>query len=102
MKKGRSVPLEPMLLDKLRDVEFAATFLTNSFDSNSDEDFEAFFDALELIVKAAGVSNVSDKMGASRDTIYKVFKTQNPTVKTLRSVLRCLDLELAVVPRKKA
>ncbi len=99
-KRGRASSFEPKLLEKLKDIEFAAEFLTSSFDGNSDEDFEAFFDALQQIIKAQGISNVAEKMASGRDTLYKMFKSHNPTVKTLRSVLNCLDLELAVIPKR--
>lgn len=101
-KNGRSVPFEPILLDKLKDVDFAAEFLSSSFDGNSDEDFEAFFDALQQIIKAQGVTNVAEKMASGRDVLYKMFQNHNPTVRTLRSVLNCLELDLAVVALKRA
>jgi probable addiction module antidote protein len=97
-----AVPYEPQLLEDLKDIKFAAGYLNSCIDGDSDEDFEVFFNALGDIVKAQGVTNVAKKLNRTRDTFYKAFsKHRNPTIRTLREMLHGLDLEIAIVPKKK-
>jgi probable addiction module antidote protein len=101
-KNGRSAPFEPYLLEKLKDVDFAADFLNASYDGDTDEEFEAFFNAVALISKAYGITQLSEKASITRDALYKLFQSRNPKFKTLRSVLNALELDIAIVPKKRA
>lgn len=104
-KYSRSVPYEPQLLEDLKDLEFATGFLSEVLaqGEDSDEDFEVLFGAMEKVMRAQGMTITAKKMKMSRDALYKAFKKhQNPTVKTFREMLHAVDMEMAIVPRKRA
>jgi probable addiction module antidote protein len=101
----RSVPYEPMLLEDLKDLEFATGFLSKVLaqGDDSDEDFEVLFGAIEKVMRAQGMTVTAKKMKMSRDALYKAFKRhKNPTVRTFREMLHSVDMEMAIVPRKRA
>lgn len=103
MKKSKApaaVPYDDILLEDLKDLNFAANYLTACIDGDSDEDFEVFFSAIGKIMKAQGMSLSAKKMGVSRDALYKAFtKHRNPTIKTFRQMLNSVDLDIAIVPK---
>jgi probable addiction module antidote protein len=91
-----SIPYEPFLLENLKDLDFAAEYLAHAVDGTDDEEFEIFYSALENIVKAQGIENVAEKMDSSRDTLYKMFKHQNATHRTLARLLDAVGLTLSI------
>lgn len=102
-KKAAAVPFEPYLLSKLKSPEMAANYLSAILaeGSDTDEDFEVFFRALEKVLQANGISDTAKKLGIARDTLYKIFRShRNPTVKTLRAILNSVDMDMAVVYKK--
>lgn len=101
-KVPASVSYDARLLEDLKDVDYAAQYLTACMGGDTDEDFEVFFEALKKIVTAHGVTNVARKMNKTRDALYKAFNShKNPTLKTFRETLHGLDLEIAIVPRHR-
>jgi probable addiction module antidote protein len=96
---GRSVAYEPGLIEDLKDLDFAAEYLSSCTDSDGDpdEEFEIFFRALEQIVKAQGVDNVAERMELKRDTVYKMFRHQNPTYRNLAKLLHAIGLGISIV-----
>jgi probable addiction module antidote protein len=105
-KKPAAVPHEPFLLSWLQgNPERCSAFLSEILlqGNDSEEDFEVFFSAIEKVLRAQGIADTAKKMGVARDTIYKTFRDhRNPTVKTFRSMINAMDMELAVVPKKRA
>lgn len=97
------VPYEPDLLDRLRDPEYGANYLTACLNSGGEpeEELEVFLAAIGKIVKALGVADVAHEMEMSRDALYKIFAGhQNPTTKTLLKLLDALQFELTIIPKQ--
>jgi probable addiction module antidote protein len=87
-------------LEKLSDPGRAARYLTAALGDST----EAFLHACKNVLQAHQVSAVAKKAGVTRETLYRSFSaTGNPTLETLESVLRAVDLKISgVEPRTKA
>ena len=95
---GTSVkPYEDYLLEQLRDPELAAAYLTVTLTEGSTEEFLL---ALRSVADAhGGVGAVAEAAQLNRQTLYRTLSgSGNPTVATLRSVLRALGMDLAFAP----
>jgi probable addiction module antidote protein len=88
---------EAFLHKELQDPELAAAYLTAALTEGSTEEFLL---ALRSVADAhGGVSVVAEAADLNRQTLYRTLSGQgNPTISTLRSVLRALGLELAFTP----
>lgn len=99
-KVAPAVPYEPFLLEKLKDPEFAALYLTDCIRGPSDdESIDLFFSALFEICKARGISLSAEAAHLTRDVFSKALKGHhNPTFKTFRKILNSQDLDIKIVP----
>lgn len=87
-----------LLDEKLKDPELACNFISDAIETNDSEYLKV---ALGDVVRAYGVSEISDKTGINRQSIYKMLSEDgNPTHKNLVSILDTLGLELTVRPKK--
>lgn len=88
---------ETFLQEELRDPELAAAYLTAALAEGASEEFLL---ALRSVADAhGGVGAVAEAAQLNRQTLYRTLSGQgNPTLATLRSVLRVLGLELAFTP----
>lgn len=97
--KKKTTSYDDFLHEKLKDFDFAIEYLNSSVSDFTDDDFEVFFNALLLVAKAQGMTNVSQVSGVSRDAIYKIFtKHRNPTFKTFVKTLKALGMSISIVP----
>lgn len=87
-------PYEVFLQEELRDPELAAAYLTAALTEGSTEEFLL---ALRSVADAhGGVGAVADAAQLNRQTLYRTLSGNgNPTIATLRSVLRALGMDLA-------
>jgi probable addiction module antidote protein len=69
-----------------------------------EENDPAFFaDAIGVVLRARGMSQLAKKTGLTRDTLYKAFgEGGNPTLDTLFRVLRALGIRLVATPKHHA
>ena len=71
-----------------------ARLVSNALDS---DDTEFLIDAIGIVVRARGMSEVAKATGLSRQALYAAFGPKgNPTISTLVKVLNCLGLSLAL------
>jgi probable addiction module antidote protein len=86
---------EDWLHEKLKDAEFAAEFLNAA---GEDDDTKTYLTALRKVVDArGGIALVAEKTDLSRETLYRTLSTSgNPTIKTLRAVLKATGLKFGV------
>lgn len=85
------------LLLKLKDSEFAATYLKAALDETMiDGNTEAFLLALKNVVEARSkVSNVAQKAEINRQHLYKLLSGEgNPTLETMISILGAVGLAI--------
>jgi probable addiction module antidote protein len=89
------------LIQKLKDPEFAAAYLTQTL---AEKDPQAFLIALRDVVEAAGgVSRLAQTVKLRRGSLYRILSAKgNPTVVTLQQVLEPLGLRMAVDAAKAA
>lgn len=90
-------PYEAFLLEELHDPELAAAYLTAALTEGSTEEFLL---ALRSVAEAhGGVGAVAEAAQLNRQALYRTLSGDgNPTLATLRSVLRVLGLDLAFTP----
>ncbi len=89
----------------VKDPEEALAYLRASLDDYmKDGDLEAFLITLRTVADAkGGVTELSNKTGLNRQNLYKILsKDGNPTLKTMRTILNSLDLNLSVTSSKAA
>ena len=83
------------LLKRLADPEYAAEYLAQV---PAEKDSAAFLIALKDVVEAGGgVGNLAGRVGLKRPSLYKILsKNGNPTLETLREILKPLGLRVSV------
>ncbi len=85
-------------LEKLTNPVNAASYLTAALEDSPD----LFLDALKDVIQAHKVSRVAQEAGLTRESLYRSFSANgNPTLDTLRSVLKAMDLKLSAVSTKE-
>ena len=100
MSKANTKPFDPA--EYLDDSESIAAYLTDALES---EDPAFVADALGVVARARGLSEVARKAGVSRESLYRALSSDgNPEFATVLRVLQALDLRLsaAPIPQKKS
>jgi len=94
MSKTNTKPFDPA--EYLDDSESIAAYLTDALES---EDPVFVADALGVVARARGMSEVASKAGLSRESLYRALSADgNPEFATVLRVLQALDLRLSAVP----
>lgn len=94
MSKTKTKPFDPA--EYLDDSESIAAYLTDALESG-DPAFIA--DALGVVARARGMSEVARDAGVSRESLYRALSTDgNPEFATVLRVVRALGLQLSAVP----
>lgn len=101
-KAPKSAPFDPRLMEALKDPQACVEYLIHSVDGFDDDDFDAFFAALEDVCRAQGMNHVALRSEITRDALYKMFKSHNPKLQTFSRLLGSVGLGIALVPRDPA
>lgn len=97
MTQTKTRPFDPA--EYLDDPESVAAYMTDALESG-DPAFVA--DALGVIARARGMSEVAHEAGLSRESLYRALSTEgNPEFATVLRVLRALGLRLSAVPEQR-
>lgn len=99
MSKAKTKPFDPA--EYLDDSESLAAYMSDALES---EDPAFVADALGVIARARGMSEVAREAGVSRESLYRSLSTDgNPEFATVLRVVRALGLRLSATPvqRKK-
>jgi probable addiction module antidote protein len=85
------------LLERLKEPEYAAAYLAQVLE---DGDNAAFLIALKDVVDAGGgMSAMAGRVDLKRPSLYKILsKKGNPTLSTLREILKPLGLRVSIMP----
>lgn len=99
MSKGRvpaAVPAKPYELERLRDPETAAAYLSIAA---SDDDPAAFLQALRNVTEAmGGIAKIASRTGLNRQQLYRTLsKDGNPEFRSLTKILRVSGVGLQFV-----
>ena len=90
------------LLKRLKNPEYAAGYLADVLETESQE---AFLIAIKNVLEArkANLSKLSKKSGITRQAVYRALsKTGNPRLSTLHGILKAAGLRIVFEPEKKA
>ena len=101
MAKSKTLRHDDVMIEKIkRNPRFGVEYLNASLHSDADTWFEEFMIALGHFSRAMGISASHLSQGRSRDAIYKALnKHRNPTIKTLRSILDGVGVEMVLRKR---
>jgi probable addiction module antidote protein len=97
MSTAQTTPFDPA--EYLDDSESIAAYLTDALESN-DPAFVA--DALGVLARARGMSEVAREAGVSRESLYRALSADgNPEFATVLKVMRALGLQLLAAPLRR-
>ena len=92
-----SVDYQPFLLEDLKDLEYAAGYLTAALEEGED----VFLLAVRNVAKAqGGMKALSEAAKLNRESLYDMLSaTGNPLFSSVTSVLDRLGLQLKFMPK---
>ncbi len=97
MTKAKTKPFDPA--EYLDDSEAIAAYMTEALESG-DPAFVA--DALGVVARARGMTEVAREAGVSRESLYRALSADgNPEFATVLRVVHALGLRLSVTPANK-
>lgn len=97
MNKAKTKPFDPA--EYLDDSESIAAYMSEALDT---EDPAFVADALGVVARARGMSEVAREAGVSRESLYRSLSTDgNPEFATVLRVIRALGLRLSATPLKR-
>ena len=80
----------------LVDDEEIAAFMADAFESG---DAGYIANALGIVARAKGMTQIAQQTGLSREQLYRSFSAAgNPTLKTTLSVMKALGIDLTAKP----
>jgi probable addiction module antidote protein len=98
MTKAKTKPFDPA--EYLDDNESVAAYMSDALES---DDPAFVIDALGVVARARGMSEVAREAGVSRESLYRSLSTDgNPEFATVLRVVRALGLRLSAAPAKRA
>lgn len=102
-KLSPAVDNEPLLLENLKDPEYATEFLNNAIEEFFDDgDIQSFNAILGYIIKAGNVTQIAKECGMSRSQIYRMTNgTCEASLTKTFKLLRAIGLQFKVEPVKK-
>jgi probable addiction module antidote protein len=94
MTKHKTKPFDPA--EYLDDLDAIAAYMTEALET-ADPAFIA--DALGIVARARGMSEVAREAGVSRESLYRALSSDgNPEFATVLRVVRALGLRLSAAP----
>jgi probable addiction module antidote protein len=92
----KTKPFDPA--EYLDNDEAIASYMTDALETG-DPSFVA--DALGVVARARGMSEVARQAGVSRESLYRALSAEgNPELGTVMRVMQALGLQLSVTPAK--
>jgi probable addiction module antidote protein len=94
MSTAKTKPFDPA--EYLDNSESIAAYMSEALES---EDPAFIADALGVIARARGMSEVAREAGVSRESLYRALSANgNPEFATVLRVVRALGLQLSAIP----
>lgn len=101
IKKERSpsVPYEPYLLEDLKDLEYAAGYLSTALQEGE----QIFYLALKNVAKAqGGIKSLSESTNLNRESLYDMLSEKgNPLFNNISKILNSLGIDIHFKIKKK-
>jgi len=94
---------EAMLRELRTDPEYAAEFVKVALEEMEDpQTCAAALLALRTVAEAYGMAKVAEDAGIQRESLYRALSPNgNPTLRTLRAVMKAVGLRISAVPDKE-
>lgn len=84
------------IAENLDSKEAVAAFLTDALETG---DITYINSAFDTAIRAKGMAGISEKIGASRTSLYKTFKEgSHPKFETLLDVMNAFDMRFTATP----
>lgn len=94
MRRQELKPFDPA--DYLKSDEAMAEYLTAALET---EDAALIADALGVVARAKGMTQIANETGLGRNSLYKALSREgNPELSTVLRVIRALGLKLSAHP----
>jgi probable addiction module antidote protein len=94
-KRTRSY--EEDLQQRLQDPAYAAEYLKAAIEDDEEDSDALFLLALRDVAKAHKMTRIAESTGLNRESLYKMLSgTGNPSLSSLKAVLKALNLKLTV------
>lgn len=81
----------------LKNDEMMAAFLENMLENGTTADF---IQALNTVARAKGMSELSEKTGIGRESLYKTLSSEKPRFDTIFKIIQALGLNVSIVPKQ--
>jgi probable addiction module antidote protein len=98
MRKRKTTSYKDDLLADLKDLDYAATYLSTALSDSK----EVFLIALRDVAEAQkGISKLALEAQVNRENLYRMLSEQgNPRLETLKAVLRGVGLKIEFQPER--
>jgi len=95
----QSTDYEPYLLEKLKDLNYAAGYLTAAIEEGE----SVFLLAVKNLVKSqGGMTSIASATNLNRENLYNMLsKNGNPRLSNIRNILNQLGLDVKFTPKSQ-
>ncbi|MCK3657584.1 addiction module antitoxin [Pasteurellaceae bacterium Pebbles2] len=80
----------------LKNEEMMAAYLAMVLEDGSPEEF---IQALNTVARAKGMSELAEKSGIGRESLYKTLSSEKPRFDTIVKIISALGLNISVSPK---
>lgn len=80
----------------LKNEQMMADYLAVVLEEGSTEEF---IQALNTVARAKGMSELSEKTGIGRESLYKTLSSEKPRFDTILKILQALGLHFSITPK---
>jgi probable addiction module antidote protein len=97
MGRPPAVPYDDQLMERLKNRDLAAAYITACFEQDLEDDGNTFVAAIGNVARAQGLTEIASAANLGRENLYKALSEKgNPQVKTLIAVLKALHMRIVV------
>lgn len=99
-KHIKAADYEPILIENLKDPEYAAEFINNALeDYMIDGDVNSFNLALKYLLKAQNITQIANDIKISRQQIHRIVAgSSKPTFDLLTTLFKTLGYQFYIKP----
>ncbi|KAE9527991.1 addiction module antidote protein [Testudinibacter aquarius] len=83
----------------LKNDEMIALFLKETLETGTTSDF---IQALNTVARAKGMTDLAEKTGIGRESLYKTLSSEKPRLDTVFKIIHALGLNISITTNKTA
>ncbi|AOF54258.1 putative addiction module antidote protein [Rodentibacter caecimuris] len=80
----------------LKNEKMMAAYLATVLEDGSTEEF---IQALNTVARAKGMTELAEKTGIGRESLYKTLSSEKPRFDTIMKIINALGLNVSVTPK---